>query len=64
MLDITIHQIYHYPADKLVLGQTLIFFALSTGQRFIYPVNSIIHILNNWGQIYIYIKKRNQSDYR
>ena len=39
MLDSAIHRINHYPANKYEGNQL----------HLIYPMDSIIHLLNNWG---------------
>ena len=43
MLDSTIHQINYYPVDKC--WETNIAYIQAIA---IYPVNNIIHVLNNW----------------
>ena len=43
-LDNAIHRINHYPADNVVCFVTFIQWIL------IYPVDSVIQPLNNWGQ--------------
>ena len=44
-LDSAIHRINHYPADKY-LGNQLRYPLVE-----IYPSSSVIHLLNNWGQM-------------
>ena len=41
-LDSAIHRINHYPLEKY------------KGNQLRYPVDSVIHLLNNWGQENIY----------
>ena len=44
-VDNTIHQINHFPVDRLVCFVTLIHWIE------IYPVDSVIQPLNNWGLV-------------
>ena len=48
-LDSSIHRINHYPADKY-LGNQLRFHWIE-----IYPADSSIHLLNNWGLVYVLV---------
>ena len=47
-LDSTIHWTKHYPLDNLVLLVFILWIA-------IYPVDSAIHRLNNWGLVFMFL---------
>ena len=46
-LERTFHRINYYPAGKYYRKQLLF-----TGYRKVYPAESVIHLFNNWGQLY------------
>ena len=51
-LDSAIHRINHYPADKCEVNHWIE----------IYPVDSVVHLLNNWGLVDSAIQHLNNGD--